>query len=347
MPTEIYRLTELASCAGCAGKAGAALLADVLSRFPELQNSAPDLLVGLDAPDDAAVYRLNEQQAIVATVDFFGPLVDDAYDYGAIAAANALSDVYAMGADALLALNVSAFPDDLPIETIAAVLRGGADKVREAGAIIAGGHTIRDAEPKYGLCVLGIVHPERIITKGGARPGDLLFLTKPLGTGIIATAAMRDRATPDDLAAAVASMVRLNKEASHIARDVGVHAMTDVTGFSLLGHACEMSSAGGVGLRINATDLPLLPGALDYAAAGITTGGAARNREHFAARVRIDRDIDENVQNVLWDPQTSGGLLMAVPLEDADALTERFAESGAQAWSVGVVVPGQGVELTA
>ncbi len=344
MATETRRLTELASCAGCAGKAGAALLSEVLAALPDLRAGAPGLLVGLESPDDAAVFRLNEEQAIVATVDFFGPLVDDPYDYGAIAAANALSDVYAMGADVLLALNVSAFPEDLPVDTIAAILRGGADKVAEAGGIVAGGHTIRDAEPKYGLCVLGIVHPQRILTKGGAQPGDVLFLTKPLGTGIVATAAMLDQAVREHLHAAVASMTRLNKQASLLARDVGVNAMTDVTGFSLLGHGCEMAAASGAALRISASALPLLPGVIDYAAAGITTGGAQRNREHFAARVRIE-DAIEMVQELLWDPQTSGGLLIAVARDHADEMSKLFAEAGEPLWRVGEVVAGTGVEV--
>lgn len=345
MATQTPRLTALASCAGCAGKAGAALLSEVLAHFPDLREGLPELLIGLEAPDDAAVYRLNDDQAIVATVDFFGPLVDDPYDYGAIAAANALSDVYAMGADVLLALNVSAFPDDLPVETIARILRGGADKVAEGGGIIAGGHTIRDAEPKYGVCVLGLVHPARIFTKGGAQPGDVLFLTKPLGTGIVATAAMRDQASLDDLGAAVASMTYLNKQASLIARETGVHAMTDVTGFSLMGHGCEMARASNSALRIHASALPLLPGAMDYAARGITTGGAVRNREHFAPSVRIDPAIDKSMQELLWDPQTSGGLLIAVPPENAGALMARFAEDNAPLWQIGEVGEGEGVEV--
>jgi selenide,water dikinase len=345
MATETRRLTELASCAGCAGKAGAALLSEVLASFPDLRVGAPDLLVGLESPDDGAVFRLNYDQAIVATVDFFGPLVDDPYDYGAIAAANAMSDVYAMGADVLLALNVSAFPEDLPVDTIAAVLRGGADKVAEAGGMIAGGHTIRDAEPKYGLCVLGIVHPERILKKGGARPGDILFLTKPLGTGIVTTAAMRDQARIEHLQAAVASMTRLNKQASLIARDIGVSAMTDVTGFSLLGHGCEMAAASDAGLRLSAEALPLLAGALDYARSGITTGGAQRNRDHFAKRVRIDATVDDAIRHALWDPQTSGGLLIAVAPESSDAIEARFTEAGEPLWRIGEMIARAGVEV--
>jgi selenide,water dikinase len=346
MTTEPVRLTQLASCAGCAGKAGAALLAEVLRDFPDLAPSPDALLVGLNAPDDAAVYRLNDTQAAVLTVDFFGPLVDDSYDWGAIAAANAMSDVFAMGGDVLLALNVAAFPDDLPVETVGRVLRGGADKVAEAGAIIAGGHTIRDAEPKYGLCVLGTVHPDRILTKGGAVPGDRLFLTKPLGTGIVATAAMRDGASPEHLADAVGSMTSLSRDASRVARDVGAHAMTDVTGFSLLGHGCEMARASGAALRFDASTLPLLPGALEYAAAGFVTGGAERNRAHFGPYVRVT-DVTPDLEHVLWDPQTSGGLLIAVDPTRARGLEEGFAALGLPLWAIGAVVEGQGVEAAA
>ncbi|HEY8767658.1 MAG TPA: selenide, water dikinase SelD [Dehalococcoidia bacterium] len=346
MSTQSPRLTALSSCAGCAGKAGAAMLADVLRHFPDLAGGDADLLVGLAAPDDAAVYRLNDAQAVVLTVDFFGPLVDDPYDWGAIAAANAMSDVYAMGGEVLLALNVAAFPETLLTETIGLILRGGADKVAEAGGVIAGGHTIRDDEPKYGLCVLGTVAPDRILTKGGAQPGDLLFLTKPLGTGLIATAAMRDEAAPDDLAAAVASMKRLNRDASRIAREAA-NALTDVTGFSLLGHGCEMARASGCALRIFAAAVPVLPGALDYAGRGVSTGGAERNRAHFSPNVRIDAGVSEAMTSVLWDPQTSGGLLIAAPPEQAAAMQERFASADEPLWAIGEVVEGEGVEVVA
>jgi len=345
MTAEPQRLTSLASCAGCAGKAGAATLARVLEHLSEIAPERPDLLVGLAKPDDAAVYRLNDEQAVVLTVDFFGPLVDDPYDWGALAAANAMSDVYAMGGEVLLALNVAGFPDDLDPVTVGQVLGGGAEKVAEAGGIIAGGHTIRDAEPKYGLCVLGSVHPDRIFTKGGAVPGDVLFLTKALGTGIVSTAAMRDEATADDLGAAVASMTRLNRHASHIARDVGVHALTDVTGYSLLGHGNEVAKASGCGLRVVAEAAPLLPGAIGYAGRGLTTGGAARNIEHFGPRVRFADSVGQAVRDVLWDPQTSGGLLMAVAQADAVALQERFAADGLPVWAIGEAVAGEGIEV--
>lgn len=307
----------------------------------------PDLLVGLDAPDDAAVYRLNDEQAVVMTTDFFAPLVDDPYAYGAIAAANAMSDVYAMGGEVVLALNIAAFPDDLQAETIAAILRGGADKVAEAGGTVAGGHTIIDAEPKFGLSVLGLVHPQRVLTKAGARPGDVLFLTKALGTGIITTAAKQDEAAPAHLEAAVESMTRLNRHASHLAREAGALALTDVTGYSLLGHGYEMAAAGGVALRFEASRVPLLPGAMEYASRGIVTGGGERNRKYLAGKVRFASGIAEAMEHVLFDPQTSGGLLFAVAPERAGEVESRFAAAGDTVWRVGDAAEGNGVEVVA
>jgi selenide,water dikinase len=306
----------------------------------------PELIVGLATPDDAAVYRLNDEQAAVMTVDFFAPLVDDPYDYGAIAAANAMSDVYAMGGEVLLALNVAAFPEEMAGETIAAILQGGADKVAEAGGIVAGGHTIIDAEPKFGLTVLGMAHPGRVLTKAGAKAGDLLYLTKALGTGIVTTAAMRDEASPEHLAAAVESMKALNRHPSHIVRQSGAGALTDITGYSLLGHAYEMAVASGAGIRIEAGKVPLLPGALDYAERGILTGGAGRNRAYLADKVRIDPGVPEALEHVLFDPQTSGGLLFALAPERAGETVAAFARAGLQVWRVGAVEAGEGVNAS-
>ncbi len=347
MASGTERLTKLASCAGCAGKAGMAELSQVLQHLSDVAAAQPDLLVGLTAPDDAAVYRLNDEQAVVLTVDFFAPLVDDPYDYGAISATNAMSDVYAMGGEVVLALNVAAFPEDMPSETIAKVIQGGADKVREAGGVVAGGHTILDDEPKYGLCVMGLVHPDAILRKGGAEPGDVLFLTKALGTGIITTAAGRDVASPEQLAAAVESMTTLNRHASHIARETGVKAMTDVTGYSLLGHAREVAAASEVCLRVIAPAVPVLPGALEHARRGVSTGGAQRNREFFGAHVRIEEGVSEAMQDVLFDPQTSGGLLMAVAQGRASDAQARFKAAGLPAWAIGEVTAGAGVEVVA
>ena len=298
----------------------------------------------MTAPDDAAVYRLNDEQAVVLTVDFFAPLVDDPRDYGAISAANAMSDVYAMGGEVLLALNVAAFPEDMAAETIATILQGGADKVLEAGGIIAGGHTILDDEPKYGLSVLGLVHPDRIFTKAGAQIGDAIYLTKPLGTGIITTAAMLDLAAPELLTAAVESMTRLNRHASHIVREVGAHCLTDVTGYSLLGHGYEMAAASGLKFRIESSRVPMLPGAFEYAAQGIVTGGAGRNRAYLDGKVTVAGSISEALGHVLFDPQTSGGLLFSVAAAQASDIESQFEAAGLDVWRIGEVVDGEGVE---
>ena len=307
----------------------------------------PNLLVGLNTPDDAAVYRLNDEQALVLTTDFFAPLVDDPYDFGAIAAANAMSDVYAMGGEVTLALNIAAFPEDMDSETIASILRGGADKVREAGGIVGGGHTIIDAEPKFGLAVVGLVRPDQVLMKSAAQPGEVVFLTKALGTGIVTTAAMQDEASPEHLQTAVESMTRLNRHALHLAREAGARALTDVTGFSLLGHAYEMAAASGVGIRIDTPGLPTLPGAVDYASRGITTGGAARNREYLDGKARVSDGVTETMEDILFDPQTSGGLLFTVAAKSADTTEKLFEDSSEPIWRVGEVVDGEGVEAIA
>lgn len=348
MTTQSRRLTELASCAGCAAKAGAAQLSEVLRYLADRPTPYNEnLLVGLAAPDDAAVYRLNGEQAVVATADFFPPLIDDPYAYGAVAATNALSDVYAMGGEVVLALNIAAFPSDMSAQTIAEILRGGADKVEEAGGAIAGGHTIIDAEPKYGLCAIGLVHPDRIFTKGGAQAGDQLYLTKQLGSGLITTAAKRDEADAAHLEAAIESMMTLNRHPAHIVREVGVHALTDVTGFGILGHGYEIAAASGVALQFEASRLPLLSGALDYAARGVTNAGAGRNEEYADSRSVISEDVPPELRRVLYDPQTSGGLLFAVA-PDRAAQTERlFAEASLPVWRVGTAVEGTGVSVVA
>lgn len=281
------------------------------------------------------------------TVDFFPPVVDDPYTYGAIAAANAMGDVYAMGGEVLLALNIAAFPEDLDPEILGRILLGGAEKVAEAGGVIAGGHTIYDREPKYGLAVTGIVHPRGVLSKGGALPGDALVLTKPLGTGIVLTAARGGTAAPPHVDAATASMLLLNRHASHLAREAGAHATTDVTGFGLLGHACEMAEASGAQLVIDAAAAPALPGALAYARAGADTGGARRNREGLAGRIDVARGVDPAVAGLLYDPQTSGGLLMAMPEAAARAVIERLRGDGLPGAIIGRVERGRGVRVTA
>jgi selenide,water dikinase len=325
---------------------GPATLAQVL-RSLTLPTS-PNLLIGLDVKDDAAVYRLSDELALVQTVDFFPPIVDDPYTFGAIAAANALSDIYAMGGQPILALAIAGFPEDLPPATISAILQGGADKVAEAGAVVAGGHTVIDQEPKYGLCVTGLVHPDRVTAKALARPGDALLLTKPIGTGVITTAHKRGAVSDEHLATAVASMVRLNRRAAELASAAGVRSATDITGYGLLGHADELARNSGVGLRIRPAAVPLLPGALDYARAGIFAGGLGRNRDYLLAegRVHVAAALEDAHARLLFDPQTSGGLLFALPEQEAGALVERFAAAGEPIWRIGEVLEGAGIDVS-
>jgi len=319
----------------------------VLRPIQNLFNPAdyPDLLVGLSSPDDAAVWWLEEGRALVATVDFFTPVVDDPYDFGAIAAANALSDVYAMGGRPFLALNVAALPPDLPAEVLSDILRGGAEKAREAGVVIAGGHTVQDKEPKYGLIVLGFVHPQHMLTKAGAQVGDVLLLSKPLGFGTTTTALKRGQADPSDVAEVVGWMKRLNRTASELAVEAGLRGGTDVTGFSLLGHAWEMAEASGVGLRFYFSRVPFTRGAQRYAQEWIFPGGSADNRLFFGEHVRFAPEIDEASQMLLFDAQTSGGLLLAVPKEKLEALLAQAAQRGQMFWEIGEVIPGNWIEV--
>lgn len=320
----------------------------------------PNLIIGLNPGDDAAVYLLNDRQALVQTLDFFPPIVDDPYTFGAIAAANSMSDVYAMGGTVALALNIVAFPNDLDKAILTAILQGGLDKVNEAGGIIAGGHTVTDPEPKYGLCVTGLADPSRIMSKAGARPGDRLVLTKPLGTGVITTAAKNDRATPAHLQGAVDWMLRLNGPASRALVEAGVRACTDITGFGLLGHASEMAQAGGVLMRISASAVPVLDGAHDYARQKQVPGGTDRNRDYLVkpdvepeaahptgrqaeVRVRFDADVPRETMTLLFDPQTSGGLFAAVPPALLPEVLARLEDAGVPVWEVGEVGEGLGI----
>jgi selenide,water dikinase len=332
---QTVRLTELASCAGCAAKIGADLLAQVLS--PLRQRNVPSaILVGLGAIDDAAVYQVNEQQAIISTADFFPPVVDDPYTFGAIAAANALSDVYAMGGQVLMAINLVAWPDTLDAGILSEVLRGGMEIVEQAGSAIVGGHSIADSEPKYGLAVTGMVHPQKILTKGGARPGDLLVLSKPLGTGLITTAQKRGLVRPEDMAAAASSMTRLNRRTSEVLVAAGsaVHAVTDITGFSLLGHAWEMAAQSQTGMSFDYRALPLLPNVRHYAEAGCVPGGTGRNLRHLRPHVRFADTLDELDQQILCDPQTSGGLFAAI---DPALWPELAQRDDVSFWRIGEV----------
>ena len=301
--------------------------------------------MGLGAPDDAAVWRIDADRALVATTDFFTPVVDNPYDYGAIAAANALSDVYAMGGKPFLALNIMALPPDLPAEITGEILLGGAEKAREAGVVLAGGHTIQDPEPKYGLIVLGFADPSRMLTKRGARPGDVLVLSKPLGFGTITTALKRDLADPTDVSEAVGWMKRLNREASELAVAFGLQGGTDITGFGLLGHAYELAYASQAGLRFTFEKIPFTRGARRYAEEWIFPGGSSDNRLYFGPHVRFAEEIDEPSQMLLFDAQTSGGLLLCVPPEKLEALMGRAAEVGQVLWEVGEVIAGEGIEV--
>lgn len=290
--------------------------------------------MGLETSDDAAVYKLNESTAIINTVDFFTPVVDDPYLFGQIAAANSLSDIYAMGGQPLLALNIVCYPNCLPPEMLSEILRGGADKVMEAGAIIAGGHTVEDDEPKYGLAVTGLVHPENITTNSSAREGDLLVLTKPLGTGIISTAVKGGLAPKETAEKAVEVMRELNKKAAGVMTAVGASACTDVTGFGLLGHGAEMAEASGVSLEIWAETIPLLPNTMDMAAMGMIPAGAYRNQDYLKDKINFYGKISSEMQLILCDPQTSGGLLISVPEAKLEELMQGMDDAGVSQASV-------------
>lgn len=308
------------------------------------QKTPAELLVGLDVADDAAVYLVAPDTAIVETLDFFPPIVDDAYASGAIGAANAMSDVYAMGGEVLFALNIAAWPEDAPLAQLERVFQGATDKVGEAGGVIAGGHTVLDREPKYGLAVTGRVHPERMLLKSRLRAGDTLWLTKPIGTGVLTTAHKNGDLDAADLASAIASMVALNRHATQAAVDAELHAATDVTGFSLVGHAHEMAERSSVSVRIRASLVPLLPGAHRHAESGISFGGLERNRAYFDDGVKVRFDgVDNALRTLLLDPQTSGGLLVGVPAAHADAWQRVCAAKGVRPAQIGEVTAGSGV----
>jgi selenide,water dikinase len=309
------------------------------------QSDFPDLVVGLKAPDDAAVWRLDEARALVVTTDFFTPIVDDAYTYGAIAAANSLSDVYAMGGKPFLALNIAAFPDNLPLDITREIVRGGAQKAREAGVVVAGGHTVKDREPKYGLAVLGFVDPNRMLGKGGLKVGDALVITKPLGFGVTTTALKQDKVESADLEEAVRWMSQLNATASRLAVEFRLAAGTDVTGFGLLGHALEMAEASGVRLEISYDKIPLLGGALKYVSLGALAGGLFDNQRYFGSQVEFKEGLGDAAQLVLFDPQTSGGLLLGVPAPRLGDFMARARELDQTAWVIGEVRSGNGIRV--
>lgn len=303
----------------------------------------PDLLIGIDPPDDAAVWRLNDTQSLVFTTDFFTPVVDEAYDYGAIAAANSLSDIYAMGAKPILALNIAAFPPQLSHELLSEIIRGGGEKTLEAGAVIAGGHTIQDKEPKYGLAVIGLVETKALLTKSGVMPGDSLILTKPLGIGVTTTAIKREKATKEDITEAKRWMKTLNKTASEIAVSLNLKAATDITGFSFLGHANEMSQSSHIKMIIESRNVPFITNARNYGLQGFFAGGAFDNRMYFRRFIEFSPVIDEATEMLLFDPQTSGGLLIACPEEKLGEFKQKANALNQPFWVVGKAVDGEGI----
>ena len=323
------------------------VLAQVLRPLRKLFPSSnhPELLVGLDVSDDAAVYKINNETAVIQTIDFITPIVDDPYDYGAIAAANSLSDVFAMGGQVVLSLNIVGLPPELPEDMISEILRGGAEKIREAGGVLAGGHSVDDKEPKYGLSVMGLIHPEKIFTIANANIGDVLVLTKPLGVGIITTAFKADVSDPKHLSPAVESMKKLNKRASELFCEVGIKTCTDITGFSLLGHASEIAEQSKVKLQFNFKDLPFFDGAKDYASDWLFPAGSCRNQKCYEEQIKFADGISEDIQMLMFTPETSGGLLAALSESQLDTLKKLFDDSDEPYWIVGRVVEGQGVEV--
>lgn len=311
------------------------MLGELLKRFtPPVSDK---LLVGIDGVDDAGVYQISDDLALVQTVDFFPPIVDDPYVFGQVAAANALSDVYAMGGRPITALNILGFPAKMPVDIVGEILRGGADKVAEAGAVIAGGHTVKDNELKYGLAVTGLINPKQIITNSNAKAGDILILTKPIGTGILSTAVKREKATPEEIEILTKTMIALNKIAGEAMVRFGAHSATDITGFGLAGHAYEMAHGSGVTIEIKFDQVHFLPGAALYAKQGIITGGAGANRQYLEGKVHFAPALEPYVQEIIFDPQTSGGLLIAIDEPNGRKLLSHLQEDGIDCAIIGTV----------
>jgi selenide,water dikinase len=342
---QVIRLTERCKAAGCAGKLGPADLGAMLAGFEVTTD--PNLLVGISTGDDAGVYRINDDLAIVSTVDFFTPVVDDPFTYGQIAAANAMSDVYAMGGRPITALNVVCWPQSgLPREMLNEILRGGSQKAKEGGVLVVGGHSVGDEEVKYGMAITGVIDPKRVIRNVGAKVGDALVLTKPLGTGTLLTAFKRDRLAREHYDSAVATMLQLNARAAEVMLKYQVHAATDITGFGLTGHASKMADGSGVTIVFEESDLPLLPGAIECCRDGFIPGGATRNRDFYGPRVKTSEEVSDEMSAMAFDPQTSGGLLIAVPADDATSMVAELHRAGvSEACVVGRVTDPSGFAI--
>ena len=325
IPDEEVRLTSMTHTAGCAAKIGPGTLAGILETLPKFKD--PNLMVGIETSDDGAIYRVSEDVALIQTLDFFPPMVDDPYVFGQVAAANALSDIYAMGGEPKVALNIVAWPNCVNPKFLGEILRGGSDKVKEAGAVLAGGHSIQDDVPKYGLSVTGFVHPDRVFKNCGAKPGDVLILTKPLGTGIVNTAVKAELASKEAEAEVIRVMTTLNKKAKHVIERYEIHSCTDVTGFGLAGHSIEMAEGSGVTIELNVSALPIQEAAPEYAKMGLIPEGAYRNRAFAGARVDVG-ETEEYLQDIFFDPQTSGGLLISAAPDTAADIMRDFAQQG-------------------
>ncbi|MGD7008784.1 selenide, water dikinase SelD [Metabacillus sp. 84] len=335
--TQNIKLTSLSTKGGCGCKIGPADLQEVIRTLPPAVPN-PDLLVGLDTSDDAGVYRLTDELAIVQTLDFFTPIVDDPYSFGQVAAANAISDIYAMGGTPLTALNIVAFPiADLDKQILADILRGAGDKLKEAGATLVGGHSIEDKEPKFGLAVTGTVHPDKVRANAGAKPGDKLILTKPIGVGILTSSLKRDLLNEEEIARVTEVMATLNKTAAETMAQYDVHACTDVTGFGLLGHTSEMAKGSKAGIRIAKEAVPVLPRVRELAEQGVIPGGTKNNFAHLQGDVTFPESMDQIDQYILCDAVTSGGLLISVAGSEADALLKDLLDAGVEAAIVGDV----------
>lgn len=322
---EDVRLTQMSKTAGCAAKIGPGTLAGILESLPKFHD--PNLMVGIETSDDGAIYKVSEEVALIQTLDFFTPVVDDPYTFGQVAAANALSDIYAMGGEPKVALNIVAWPNCVNPKFLGEILRGGADKVLEAGAVLAGGHSIQDDEPKYGLSVTGFVHPDKVFKNCGARPGDVLILTKPLGTGIVNTAVKAEMASPEAQEEVIRVMTTLNKKAKQIIEKYEIHSCTDVTGFGLAGHSIEMAEGSGVTITIDMGRLPVQQAAIEYAQMGLIPAGAYRNRNFTEEKIDLG-EVEEYMLDIFFDPQTSGGLLISVTPDIAEKIISEMKQEG-------------------